>query len=413
MYAENAELSLDDCIKTALQNNNKIKISNKNIIISKNAGKQIWNNFEPRLDVEGAVNYRYKELTASFGDQEFVLGEKEVETMRASLMVPVYDFGSASELNKSFDLQYENSKLKLERTQKEIIYGVTIAYFRLLEAQKFEILALNSLKLTETFLNTMIALFKEGLITSYKVEDFKLSLTQKNEALNLARNNRDLAAGNLNRWMGQRVETQILIKDILEYIPWTPKFNEVLENALNNRAELKILNNQIEIAKSVYSSEEGANLPKMFIFADYNYSSSDSMLSQNSLTGGIGVKYNVFDGRINRSLINRKKEQTEIAKDIFADGVADISIELKKTCADIFDALEKLKTAIEQKNLFYKNENITQRFFNEGLVSSTELLSARNKSLFGNAIYFQSLYQYHQAVAGYSLASGVAKENRS
>ncbi len=399
-------MTLEECIRVALANNRSIRMADRRILIAEDRVGEAWGAVLPKLTVEGLYRSRSNDQGSSFGGSTFVTGERASLTGRASLLVPIYDFGGSSNQLEAENLRVDASKLSAERVRQELTFAVSQTYFRVLEARKIESLVRDSIAVLERQLKISQDFRAQGLVAKNDVLAVEVQLAERRQELIRGQNNVELAAAVLNRVMGLDVSHRTEIADVLEAVPWTGTFDSVLRLAITKRADLRVLERQIEIAQAQYRSTRAGFLPRIFAFSEYNYNSDEFLLNNDWLAGGVGIQWTLFDGLGTLKRLNRNGREIEEAVDLRNERVDDIVLELKQAYLGVRDSAARIPVA--RKSIEYAEENlrVIRDQYAQGLVSSADVLTEEDRLSRARSAYFRALYDYHTAYARLTHAVG-------
>ena len=248
---ENAILSLEDCIKKALANNPKIKSSSNNTEIYKTKITQAWSNYFPTFNMtNGLTRNRYFTINFTVEDKLYTF----YNTIDLTASQLLFDFGKTKALAEVAKYNWQSTIANLDGTVDEIIYDTTSAYYNL-------IYALEKKKVYEDTLDNYKKQFEQAQIyyktgkkskidiitAQYNMENAKLGLIESENEIQLAQ-------AELSNVMGLPEYENYKIYDELTVKQYEYDFNELLKEAYENNAELKIYNNQIKYHKKIISN---------------------------------------------------------------------------------------------------------------------------------------------------------------
>jgi outer membrane protein len=388
---------LEDCQKMALRNHRSLSIANLRVLVAKDNLREGWTNSFPKLSAEGRFEARNNDQGFSIGETRTTTGSRETGTARLSLLVPIYDFGKAGNLRDSLRSQIAIAELNAEKESQDLIFAVSQGYFRVLEAEKIRAVVKESIQVVEEQLRISQDFFKQGLVAKNDVLAIEVQLAQREQELIKAENNVHLAIATLNRLTGLVLNNVKQIQDVLELDIWNGKFQDVLLVAIEKRPDLQSLKRQIEARKAEYRSTRAGFFPNIFAFSDYNYSTDDSLLNQEWLSGGIGIQIPLFDGGSNYVKMQRKSKEIEQSIHIHDEQIDDIVLEVKKVYLEVREVVQQIPIAKKSIELAKENLRIISEQYTEGLVTSTDILIEEDRLAKARSNYYRSLYRYQQA----------------
>lgn len=399
-------MTLEECIRAALAGNRSIRVADRRILIAEDRVGEAWSTVLPKLTVEGSYQSRSNDRGSSFGESTFVTGERDSLTGRATLLVPIYDFGATFNQLEAENLRVDVSKLSAERVRQELTFSVSQAYFRVLEARKIESVVRDSIAVLERQLKISRDFRVQGLVAKTDVLAVEVQLAERRQELIRAQSNVELAVAVLNRLMGLDVSRRTEIADVLEAVPWTGSFESVLRLAVSSRADLRALERQIEIAQAQFRSTRVAPMPRLFAFGEYNYDSDDFLLNNDWIAGAVGIQWPLFDGLGTLHRINRNGREIEEAVDLRNERVDDIVLELKQAYLSVRDSAARIPVARKSIEFAEENLRVIRDQYAQGIVSSADVLTEEDRQSRARSAYFRALYDYHASFARLTYAIG-------
>lgn len=406
------QLQLEDCIQIAVRNNRRVRIADRRILIAKDRLAEAWTSVLPKLTAEGRFQARNNDPGASFGGNNFANSERNTGFASLGLLVPIYDFGGASNQRDAELLRIEVSALTAEQTRQDLVLSISQAYFRVLEARKIKGVVDESIRVLERQIEIARDFLAQGLVARNDVLATEVQLAERRQDLIRAENNISLAAATLNRIMGVDVERQADLADVLDVEPWTGSYESVLQLAIDRRPDLSTLRRQIEIARAEYRSTRAGYAPKIFAFGDYNHSTDEFLLNRDWVSGGIGIQFPLFDGGATYARLQRSEKEIAEAVDFHDERADDIVLDVKLAYLSVREAAEKSPVARKSIDLAQENLRVVRDQYGEGLLTSADVLVEEDRLSRARSSYLRSLYEYHAAFARLTHAIGGAPPTR-
>lgn len=390
-------MSLAECQKTVLQNNEKITIAELQILIEKDRQREIEGYSYPQIS--GELDYRFK------GEAKHIHREKGVASGRASLVIPIVDLGGRNYIKAQKKL-YEASLINSEQITQELLYLATQAYFQLLEAEKYQDIVAQSIQLLEEQLKLTQDFFSQGLIQSNELLLVEVELGQLNQDYIQAQNYVCLAKGQLNRLMGNDLDHSIEIDDVLDETLWTGNLPELLDFAKNMHPELNILCAKIAAAEYAIKGEKAQNYPTANFFTTYSSTSDYAFPYTHGLEAGIGVKIPVYNGGITSAKVSRLKKELCELQEQYQALEKDIELKIRSAFLNIQSSLAQLPLAEKNIRLAEENLSLIQDHFAEGLVTNIDVINDEARLFKARVNYYKALYQFHVAKANLAYSAG-------
>ena len=395
---ENELLTLSDCIQIALENNSQLRIAEKNVdlaiadrMIAKSymlpslstslgSGKFIQGERILQMDVPtgridpttGQVIYEQKQITQR-------RTERNSHSASISLNQNIFDFGRSINGIKQANAYHSASKQSLLSTRQAVILNVKANYYKLLEDIKLYKVYEDAVKLAEDQLKRVESMVEVGSASRAEWYQARVSLGEQNRSLINQKNLVTMARANLNNALGRNPNTPIDIhEDLGEALQLDYDFNTAVETALQNNPQLKAAIDElrasgfsIKIAKRRFLPNIGARANYSRNNDDYARVYSTELNRDFSLTLGVGLDLNIFDGFADKAAVQKANLNTQIAQERLAETQRLIIAEVKQ----YFLSLKALRDIIEinKENLEAASENLRLQQERRRVGAGTEL----------------------------------------
>jgi len=178
--------------------------------------------------------------------------------------------GGAYMANYRFSkLGLEISKANVEMTKQDIVLQVREGYFNILRTEKFVDVAKQAVKQFEGQLEVSRAFFEVGLIAKNDVLQAEVRLANALQAQAKAENDVALAKSSFNNFLRREINAPVEVVDILGYKPFPLPFEQSVEEALRQRAELKVAELTVDQAKETVKIVRSGMLPTVSLAGNY------------------------------------------------------------------------------------------------------------------------------------------------
>lgn len=297
---------------------------------------------------------------------------------------PIFMGGAITAANRMAELSEQLADNSIENSRQSIIYETDKAYWLVVSLKQKQRLADSYLDLVkklhsdvEKMVNDGIATKADGLKVAVKVNEAEMAKQKVDDGLTLAKML-------LCQICGIDINGDITLADEdNEDIAATTAVSDInKEEAFENRTELKMLQNTIDISKENTKLVRAAYLPKVAAMGGY-------MMSNPCLYNGferkfsgmfhVGVVVQVpvwswFEGRYK---MNATKAATNIAQMELNDAQEKIELQINQTSFQTREARKRLSMA--EKNIESAKENLrcANIGFKEGIMSTTDVMTAQ------------------------------------
>jgi outer membrane protein TolC len=194
-----------------------------------------------------------------------------------------------------------------------------------------------------------------------------------------AANAAELARAAYNRRLGEPLSRPVQLDENLPApanLATDP--DSLIKEALDQRAELKVLDSQATAYGELARTERARVLPQLAMVGAYNYLENQFLDTQNVASVGIGVQWAVFDGgqaRKRASALDRSKRATEQQR---ADLKSMIELQTRQTWLDVDETRERVRVTADAVDQADENLRIARERYGAGLGTQTQLLEAEN-----------------------------------
>ena len=312
-------LSLAQCIDTALQFNRSIKLSQQDIYLAGEKGKELKGNLLPKIN--GLADYRYytdlpyQIMPASaFGGaagtyKEVQFGVSQNLNMNLQLALPLYNPATLSAL-KTAGVAKEISEIQKVKTEEEVVLEVSNAYYNaqiLLNQLAF----LDSNKVnTGKLVQTITLLHQQLLANGTDVDRLNLQLDQITTQRNTLFSQQQQVLNALKFLMGKPISNvvEVLLNDNLKSFS-VPDLQQL--------TDIMLIDKKLKLSHAELEGLRNSKLPTLGAYGVYG-SSGFGNTGSNSFfnfhpVGYVGAQLSLplFNGAVTHHKIVQKKIEIE------------------------------------------------------------------------------------------------------
>lgn len=394
------EYTLADSIQEAFANNPSIKAKQEAIDAARYKKKQTRANLLPTL----STSYAYTHVsTRDYSPQGFPLTTEENYLWRATLEQPVFEGFAFTNSVKLAGVDQDLRQIELEIEKRNLALKVKRAYFDILRANRTLEVALQAIETIGAHVNTVSMLLEVGKIPADDLLEAELRLANWQEEWIHAQNEVYSARAIFNMLLARPLETSFKIIDILTYEQVSNTKETYLEQALNNRLELKAIDLNLKRAALEKQIVQSDYYPNVSLRTDYikegdnpwvqgsDFHKEDNWLAAVVLTWRFwewGKTY--YSGREKQSL---KKQLLHTRAAL----INQISLEIKEALLALQRADKKIPTISKAVKLAEENLRIKQERYQIHITTSTDVLDA----LF---LFSEAQNHYNNALFDHNLA---------
>lgn len=400
-------LSVDDCVRLAFENNRRMDIVSRRVLLADDRVDEAIASVLPRLEAEARFSSRNNDAGVKPpGGQGLSFQERDVGTASLSAIVPLYSFGRSGHVYDAAKLGVGVAELQVERARQDLELAVRDAYFRLLEAHKIAEVVDASIEVIARQQEIARDFLAQDLVSRSDVLTVEVQLAEREQERILARNNIELARAALNRLMGVDVTRPTQVEDVLDVTPWRGELKDVLRLAIERRPDLEAARRQIAAAQSRYKAQRAELFPVIYAFGSYHYTTDEFQLNQDWFAGGVAIEAPIFDGGVTWTRMNQRRREIDEAVDLRDERIDDILLEVHQAFLQQRAAAERVPVARKAIDLGAENLRIVRDQYGQGLVTSVDVLIEEDRLSRARSSYYRALYAYHAAQARLGNALG-------
>jgi len=397
---------LQQCVDYALDNNitilqakNSILLADQDVIASKgNLLPSLSSNMNQNMSI-GTV-----ELYAG----EFVDRRFNSSSLGLSINQSVFNGFRNLNILKQSKISYERSQNELNKIKDDVSLNVANAYLNILFNKENLELAKSQYRFSSKQLEQVINLVNAGVQPRSNIIDAEATVRLDEQGLTTAQNNHRLALLNLSQILQIPLDGfDIVAIDIevpSEELLYTD-INPILNYALQNRNEIKVANNNIEIAKFNTKISKSAYLPSVSFGYGFNASANFSNLSNDNSffqqindNKGHSLNMNISIPIFSRNQIKTNVAKAKIQQNNSELGLAQAKLNVESTVQRAFtDAKASLKSylaakkSLESQKLAFEN---SQQRYELGALNSIDLEQVRIRLLNAESSLINAKYDF-------------------
>lgn len=297
---------------------------------------------------------------------------------------PIYMGGSIVAMNRLADLNQDYAANSAEARKQSVVYDIDHAYWQAVSLHHKKQLAEGYLELVRKFdhdvkrmIEAGVATRSDGLSVSVKVNEAEMTLQTVNDGLTLSKML-------LCQMTGLPLDEQITLADEaseqLAVVELTPQRD--LKTAMENRPELKMLENVVDISRQTTNLLKAGNLPKVALTGGYAVSNPNTLNGfERKFAGfwnvGLSVMVPVWNWGDVAYKVRASKGTTAIANLELSEAREKISLQVSQNTFKVDEALKRLTLArksIEQADENLRTANVG---FKEGVITPSVVMEAQ------------------------------------
>ena len=400
------DLTLDQAIDLSLNNSKEMRISEKNLDISKLNVSKAFKNALPSVTYTGAYTVGEHERQILTQSERNYASKKRGYTQNLKLTQPLFTGGVVTAGIKGAKA-YENiasysflqSKIK-NRLDTIKIFSDIINAQRNLEALKYsEGVLLKRYQKQEEQLKLRLITKPDILQTEYSIEDIRAQMI----------NVKNVVDTNMEKLY---IRTGISKSEPLNLVPFdipnnfSEKINldSDLKQAINESLSAKVAEEQVKVASATRMAAVGDLLPQVSAFASYGTgerTTFERSYRDGEWTGGVQVSWKVFSfgsDLDNYRVAKLQEEQEELRETSTKEN---IEIDVRSAYLNVLSLEKQIASQAKALEAAKVNFELNQEKYDAGLISTVDYLDFENTYRQARIAYNKVLLDYYYAFETY------------
>ena len=399
VMAAPVELSLNESIVMALQNNPTIKMADAD---RKSAE---WG-------IGVAKDYGNPTLSVTHADGRKYLGSGSAISNSSSntitLNLPLYTGGKAEAEIEKAKITLKSADLGVEKAKQQIQLDATTSYFTILQTINALKVSEESVDMTLAHLKNVQAQYGVGVVAKSDVLRSEVELANYEQKKIIAQNNYALAVSKFNNVVGLPLATEIKVNEELQHEKYELSLEDSIKYSMANRPEALQADYAIEVAKESVSSAQSGNLPTVGVEATTGWSDTKFPGSENNTWSvGVAASWNAFDSGVTNARIKvadatvtKAMEQAKQTKD-------SIQLEVRQAYLNMQEAEKRISTTQVAVAKAEEDFKISGVRYSAGVGTNIDVIDAQVALTQAKNNYIQALYDYNTSKANLVKAMGM------
>ena len=403
LAADTVELSLEDSIQMAFENNRSIKQSLAQVDEARWNLSSARRSAGPTLTWQGTANrvggkyYEHADYNNTYGN-----------TLQAGYNLDTS--GSLKHTRERASYALNAADLTLENTKQSVKLQTTQAYYQLLECRNLVDVDQEAVDTLQEHLSNVNAQYRVGTVAKSDVLASEVQLANAQQSLVTAQNNYDIAMASLNNIIGLPSDTILSVKDQLQYTAY-PDLNldKCTVYALDNRPDGIAADYQVEQSKEALAIAKAGHLPTVTAAVTRSLTGRDEFKEDitGQWTAGLTASWNIFDNGQVTASVEQARAGLRAAEESAAATKETIQLNVREQYLSLIAAEKNIQTtskAVEQAEEDYK---IAQVRYSAGVDTNLSVMDAQEKLTSARTNYYTALYNYNTSKAALDKAMGI------
>ncbi len=299
----------------------------------------------------------------------------------ASVIQPIFTGFKVRELYRISRYAENIARENVNLSHADIIYKTDEAYWRVLALQYKVALAHKYKGLLERLVSDLENVYAEGIITKTDLLKAKVKLNEAELILLKANNGLEISKMAMAQIIGKNYK-DIGILDTTKLHQILPEYSVNPEKQVENRAEIGILKQNVNIATSGVSVMRSRFLPDISLIAGYTFMNPNPYKGMEKKFGGdwnIGIQASIpiFHWGERIHTMKAMKREAENASLKLEEARELINVQINQVFFKYKEAKSRIELTRHSKEQAEENMNMSRDNFEEGILMLTDLLEAQ------------------------------------
>ena len=404
LFAQSKKLTIEESIKIGLANSSLIKISESNLRSSDAKITEATSKMFPKLSL--SAGYTYMNLN---DPKEIGLGPVGMEVinpfylygMQLSIQQPLFTGFQISSSRSAAENSYEAMNFEHQKNINNKALEIYSVFWNFFKAQK-------QYELTQEYLTSLKDNLKQtkdfldnGLVTMNDYLKIKVQVSNAEVSLIDAKNNMEIARASFNKSLGIPLSKPTEITANYSSLQQqTYEYQDLLNEALNNRNELKSLEYNIKAGEDRVTAVNSGWWPKLYAsgnFFLYNANAETFSIDNEKLQAwfvGLSLNWDLWDWGYTSSQSAQAEESVLQSEESLKLLREQIELETYNAYLNLNSQKEKINVSQLAVESAEENLRLTQQKYDYNLATSNDLIDAevgvldsKTKLAFSNADY--------------------------
>ncbi|MCX5833868.1 MAG: TolC family protein [Deltaproteobacteria bacterium] len=399
------EYSLEDLFRISLEKSEKLKIQEENYYISKQGESKALAPLLPRVTASGGyTRFDAEKRSDSTGaliqpESASLWGVTVDETL--SLSGREFTSYSASKDN------VRKSGEDLFAARETYLLAVATAYYNVMKSMKLLDIANSNVERLTTQRNAARTRLRVGEVTKTTLLRAEGELSGALADQVRAKNLLEFTRANLARTVS--IPPDFTLRETalvdVEILP----LEKYQEKALKERAELKSLELDRQIAEKQISVARGAFWPSVSLQGSYigvDQTPETASLVSESYLGAVLLNFPLFEGGLRVAELNEAKARYRQSGLNYEDNVKSVNIEVQNAYLNLITQRGIYKSLQDQLTFAKENNTAVTKQFEFGLASIIDVIDANNLLVTAERQLYDAIYTYQLANLSLKRATG-------
>ncbi len=402
------KLTIRDAEQLAMKNHPRISIGELNALAAKQVARAARAAFLPVVGANATGVTTYTDgnrITAGFLNNPSVFDRAAAGLAAGQLIT---DFGRTKNLYTAANLNAQAQAQTARATREQIVFVVDQAFYDALSSDVLVRVAEQTVQARQVVANQIQALENAKLRSALDVSFANVALAQAQLLLVNANNNRGVAYAILSEALGLPNEQGFELVDTAPPAPPSQDIDTIIQQALDNRPDVKALELQQSAAEHFATAEERLQWPDVNALGAAGVTPVKSDLLTTNTYGAVGVNIHIpiFNGFQFSARAAEARFRAKAAQENVRDLKDRVARDVRQAWLNVNGAFEREGVAAKLLEQATLSLNLAQARYNLGLGSIVELSQAQLQQTEAEIGTVTAKYQYEFSLSALSYQLG-------
>lgn len=403
-FAAPLELSMDESIAMAMKNNYDISY------VKSAREKYFWALKE--TEKNKGVSLKYTHTDERYNSPPSLYSPTYTYTNtfdnRFALSVPIYSGGKLEGQIEEAKLDLKVADLDIEATKQQLRQTVISDYLTVLQYRNEVKIDQDTATNYEEHLNMVQQKFDLGMVAKTDILSSQVNLAKAQDTLMKAQNNYNNAVATLNNAIGLPHDSELKLKDELNYQKYPQTLEACLQYAQANRPEMAQYQAKLESAGYGVKVAQSGHLPTVDFSAEQDWNDTHLAGTENSnWLIKLSTSLNVFDAGLTDSKVKQAQHNVSMVSDKAAQQRDSILLDVRQYYLSVLEAIKRIETNKVSVNQAEENLMIEKVRYDVGAGTNLDLLDAVLSLDSAKKDYVQAMYDFNTYKAKLEWAMGI------
>lgn len=402
-------LSVKEYRQRVLDYSLQIKQSKEAFIISESDLMAAKKNLLPKLDAAAEFSYLINKINFDLGAGQMLSYKQIGYGISATAAQNVYSGGIVRKQIGALKINKEIAGKNIDLSIENISYAAEMSYWRNVAMIEFRKVAQNYYKIIKETYDIVSVRYEDGLISRNDLLMVETRLAESEYRLRDVQKLVKEASISMNILMGISPETDVILSDSLVK-PHTalPEYIS-LDDALLNRPDYAISQQNVKAASQGLKITKSAYLPKLAVGVTGQFATPTINLSGKGIWNAVAfaqLKVPIFSWNERKYKIHSSQAKIRASEYERLNTIDEISKEVSLSWSNLKNTFEQIESASKSLSIAEQSLELNTYSYTEGVLTILDVLSSQLSWLNAYNDFITTHFNYVQAQTSYKKAIG-------